>query len=204
MPDCGLKTVAPRRPFPFYCFVSASGVMATSLRCSEHLLDSKEDNTPDRALLFQISAPSNEQSGLLSPYRPGASYLPNPAYALSVQNSNSFCKYREQAYMWMLGVGFTETADNQVCRDKGSDANVAYMGMNFFDRYLSYKKIEKANVELLLWMCIYLASSVYDCRIKHLSFVASFHARLRIERSLLRNQQFLLLERRALASVGPH
>ena len=106
--------------------------------------------------------------------------------------------------MWMLGVGFTETADNQVCRDKGSDANVAYMGMNFFDRYLSYKKIEKAKVELLLWMCIYLASSVYDCRIKHLSFVASFHARLRIERSLLRNQQFLLLERRALASVGPH
>ena len=204
MLDCGLKTVAQHRPFPFYCFVSASGAMATSLRCSEHLLDSKEDNAPDRALLFQISAPSNEQSGLLSPYRPGASYLPNPAYALSVQNSNSFCKYREQAYMWMLGVRFVGASDNEVCRSKGSDANIAYMGMNYFDRYLSYKKIEKANVELLLWMCIYLASSVYDCRTKYLSFVGSSSIRSPLERSLLRNLQFLLLGRRALALSGPY
>lgn len=109
MLDCGLITVARHSPFSFYYFVSASGSMATSLRCSEHLLDSKEDNTPERVLLFEISVPSNEQACLLSPYRPGASYLPNPAYALSVQNSNSFCRYREQAYMWMLGVCYVRT-----------------------------------------------------------------------------------------------
>ena len=48
-----------------------------------------------------------------------------------------------------------------MCRDKGSDASIAYIGMNYFDRYLSYKVIEKDKIELLSWMCIYLASSVH-------------------------------------------
>ena len=78
--------------------------MASSLRCSEHLSDSKEDSSPDPAFFGKITRPKSEKSGRLSPYRAGASYLPNPAYALSVQNCNAFCKYREHTYMWMLGV----------------------------------------------------------------------------------------------------
>lgn len=74
-----------------------------------------------------------------------------------------------------------------MCRDKGSDASIAYIGMNYFDRYLSYKVIEKDKIELLSWMCIYLASSVHDCRTKHLSFVAPFRVGYCLERDMCSN-----------------
>ena len=62
--------------------------------------------------------------------------------------------------MWMLGI----------CRDKGSNPCVAYAGMNYFDRYLSKRVISKDKLELLSWLCIHIASSLYDNRLNHLSF----------------------------------
>lgn len=43
--------------------------------------------------------------------------------------------------------------------------------MNYFDRYLSKRVISKDKLELLSWLCIHIASSLYDNRLNHLSFV---------------------------------
>ena len=73
--------------------------------------------------------------------------------------------------MWMLGVWIWEGCDPQVCRDKGSSANVAYVGINYFDRYLSCKVIPRQKLELLSWFCLHLASLYYDNRTNNLSYV---------------------------------
>ena len=99
--------------------------MAASLKCSEKLPDTREESTSDCVFFFDQNILQGSQSSLLDGCKAGASYIPNPSYALSVQNCATFCKYREQTYMWMLGV----------CRDKGSSPNVAYAGMNYFDRF---------------------------------------------------------------------
>lgn len=85
--------------------------MAASLKCSERLTDTREESTVDCVFFFDQNILKGPQSGLLDGRRPGASYIPNPSYALSVQNCAEFCKYREQTYMWMLGVWIWEGCD---------------------------------------------------------------------------------------------
>lgn len=52
--------------------------------------------------------------------------------------------------------------------------SVAYIGMNYFDRYLSVKVVDKSKVELLNWLCLHIASSRFDKYSEHLSFVMDF------------------------------
>lgn len=134
--------------------------MNASLHCSERLLDAREETCTDCVLLFHQPLSKTSFQGLGDSYNLGSSYLPIPTYALTVQNCETFCRYREHTFMWMLGI----------CRDKGSHPSVAYTGMNYFDRYLSRKVIPKDQLELLSWLCIHVASSLYDNRYRHLSF----------------------------------
>lgn len=46
--------------------------------------------------------------------------------------------------------------------------------MNYFDRYLSVKVVDKSKVELLNWLCLHIASSRFDKYSEHLSFVMVF------------------------------
>ena len=82
--------------------------MAASLRCLESLPNSNEDRSLCCVFSFKKTNDSYSRSGLLCEHQVGAFYLPNPAYALSVQNNNKVCKYRENTYSWMLGVSFFE------------------------------------------------------------------------------------------------
>lgn len=80
--------------------------MAASLRCSEILPDSKEDSSLCCAFSFNQNTRKSSNTSLLCEHKIGASYIPLPSYALSVQNCSSFCRYREHTYSWMLGVLF--------------------------------------------------------------------------------------------------
>ena len=80
--------------------------MAASFQCSESLPDFQKDCSPSCTLSFIKNGQNASSAGLLDDYRVGASYLPDPSYALSVQNCNAFCRYREHTYSWMLGVVF--------------------------------------------------------------------------------------------------
>lgn len=82
--------------------------MAASLRCLESLPNSNEDSSLCCVFSFKKTNDNLSRSGLLCDHQVGASYLPNPAYALSVQNNNKVCKYRENTYSWMLGVSLFE------------------------------------------------------------------------------------------------
>ena len=80
--------------------------MAASLKCSEKLPDTREESTLDCVFFFDQNILQGSQSSLLDGCKAGASFIPILSYALSVQNCATFCKYREQTYMWMLGVCF--------------------------------------------------------------------------------------------------
>ena len=43
--------------------------------------------------------------------------------------------------------------------------------MNFFDRYLSVRVVEKSRLELVSWLCLHLASSVNDIFCISITFV---------------------------------
>ncbi len=92
--------------FSLYIIVKSVCGMSASLHCSEKLLDAREETCPDCILLFHQPLSKTSFQGLGDPYNLGSSYLPIPTYALSVQNCETFCRYREHTYMWMLGVVF--------------------------------------------------------------------------------------------------
>ena len=78
--------------------------MKASLHCSEHLADEKEETCPTCVLFFNPNK-SPSSLGSVNEFQDiQSSYLPNPSYALTVQNCQTFCRYREHTYMWMLGV----------------------------------------------------------------------------------------------------
>ena len=80
--------------------------MNASLHCSERLLDAREETCTDCVLLFHQPLSKTSFQGLGDSYNLGSSYLPIPTYALTVQNCETFCRYREHTFMWMLGVVF--------------------------------------------------------------------------------------------------
>ena len=61
--------------------------------------------------------------------------------------------------------------DTEICHSKGYNPNVAYVGMNYFDRYLSLVYVDRRRIELLSWCCLHLASVAVDTRSNCLSIV---------------------------------
>ncbi|KNB43213.1 specific cyclin-D1-like protein [Blastocystis sp. subtype 4] len=116
------------------------------LRSTESLAEPARIASTGTVFLF-----SDFPCSVCSP-RSDVSYSPNPDYAIHVQELKRFEGYREQTYNWML----------QICCECNLCLSVAFVGMNYFDRFLSSVVINRSKVELLSWACLFLASSVFS------------------------------------------
>ena len=130
------------------------------------LSNSTDKQLPENAVstsclpsVFQFSDNRDSESKSLTPHGSYAVYVPDLSYAISVQGLERFIQYREETYRWMLHI----SADRHFAPD------VAYTGMNYFDRYLSKRVIDTVNVELLSWCCLHLASATMSTRMYYLS-----------------------------------
>lgn len=74
--------------------------MASTLICSETLVDDKPDCCSYNVLSFE----REEKFGCVRSNEHTSIYLPNPSYAFTIQKQEGFVKYREEAYRWMIKV----------------------------------------------------------------------------------------------------